>query len=119
MCGRILMIWRRKAGEVTEQDKGVYCLCRPERLLELAWRFIVYDAGEKKIARYQQYFTVKSIVARVRKLGTDGRRLGGVVWHTQGSGKSLTMVMLAQSLALERGNSESDDRAGDRPRGPG
>ena len=88
--------------QVTEQDKGIYCLCRPERLLDLAWRFIVYDAGEKKIARYQQYFTVKSIVERVRKVGPDGRRLGGVVWHTQGSGKSLTMVMLAKSLALEQ-----------------
>jgi type I restriction enzyme, R subunit len=87
--------------EVTEQDKTLYSLCRPERLIELAWRFIVYDAGDKKIARYQQYFTVNSILARVRKIGTDGRRLGGVVWHTQGSGKSLTMVMLAQSLARE------------------
>ena len=87
--------------EVTEQDRALHSLCRPERLLELAWRFIVYDAGEKKIARYQQYFTVNSILARVRKLGPDGRRLGGVVWHTQGSGKSLTMVMLAQSLARE------------------
>jgi type I restriction enzyme R subunit len=87
--------------EVTEQDKTLYSLCRPERLIELAWRFIVYDAGDKKIARYQQYFTVNSILARVRKLQPDGRRLGGVVWHTQGSGKSLTMVMLAQSLARE------------------
>jgi type I restriction enzyme R subunit len=89
--------------QVTEQDRAVYCLCRPERLLDLAWRFIVYDAGEKKIARYQQYFTVKSIVERVRGLRPGGRRLGGVVWHTQGSGKSLTMVMLAKSLALEPG----------------
>ena len=87
---------------MTEQDRALYSLCRPERLLELAWRFIVYDAGEKKIARYQQFFTVNNIVARVRNLQPDGRRLGGVVWHTQGSGKSLTMVMLAQSLALER-----------------
>ena len=90
--------------QVTGQDKGLYCLCRPERLLDLAWRFIVYDAGEKKIARYQQYFTVKSIVERVRVLPEgQERRLGGVVWHTQGSGKSLTMVMLAKSLALEPG----------------
>ncbi len=88
--------------EVTAQDLTLFSLCRPERLLELAWRFIVYDAGEKKIARYQQYFTVNGILARVRKLQPDGRRLGGVVWHTQGSGKSLTMVMLAKSLALER-----------------
>lgn len=87
--------------QVTEQDKALYCLCRPERLIELAFRFIVFDAAEKKIARYQQYFTVKSIVERVRKLGPEGKRLGGVVWHTQGSGKSLTMVMLAKNLALD------------------
>ena len=61
----------------------------------------MFDAGEKKIARYQQYFAVKSIVARVREVERDGRRRGGVIWHTQGSGKSLTMVMLAKSLALE------------------
>jgi type I restriction enzyme R subunit len=87
--------------QVTEQDKALYSLCRPERLLDLAWRFILFDAGEKKIARYQQYSAVKSIVARVREVGQDGRRRGGVIWHTQGSGKSLTMVMLAKSLALE------------------
>ncbi len=61
----------------------------------------MYDAGDKKIARYQQFFTVNSILARVRNLQADGKRKGGVVWHTQGSGKSLTMVMLAQSLARE------------------
>jgi type I restriction enzyme R subunit len=87
--------------QVTEQDKALFCLFRPERLIELAFRFIVYDAGEKKIARYQQYFTVRSILARVREMGPNGKRAGGVVWHTQGSGKSLTMVMLAKNLALE------------------
>lgn len=87
--------------EVTPQDRAIYCLCRPDRLLELAYRFIVYDAGEKKIARYQQYLTVNSIMQRITSLDETGRRKGGVVWHTQGSGKSLTMVMLAKSIALE------------------
>lgn len=87
---------------VTEQDRALYCLCRPERLLELAYRFIVFDAGERKVARYQQYFAVKNTLERVRRVGPDGRRTGGVVWHTQGSGKSLTMVMVAKSIALER-----------------
>ncbi len=86
--------------QVTEQDKALYSLCRPERLIDLAWRFILFDAGEKKIARYQQYFAVKSILERVREIERSGRRRGGVIWHTQGSGKSLTMVMLAKSLAL-------------------
>lgn len=83
---------------VTPQDEYIYNLCRPERLLELMYHFTIYDAGIKKLARYQQYFTVKETVERVKHIET-GRRTGGVVWHTQGSGKSLTMVMLAQKIA--------------------
>ncbi len=86
--------------QVTEQDRLLYALCLPSRLMELVYRFIVFDAGIKKIARYQQYFTVKSILERI-KTTENGRRRGGVVWHTQGSGKSLTMVMLAKSIALD------------------
>jgi len=88
--------------QITDQDKALYSLCRPERLLELAYRFIVYDAGEKKIARYQQYFAVKNTVERVHILEPSGNRKGGVIWHTQGSGKSLTMVMLAKAIALDK-----------------
>ena len=87
---------------VTEQDKAIYSLCRPERLLELAFRFTVFDGGIKKIARYQQYFVIKSTLERIRQLDREGRRKGGIIWHTQGSGKSLTMVMLARNLALDR-----------------
>lgn len=90
----------RAGREVTAQDRALFSLCRPERLLELLQRFTLFDAGEKKIARYQQYFTVKSILDRVRRIGRDGKREGGVVWHTQGSGKSLTMVMLANCVAM-------------------
>lgn len=82
----------------TPQDEYIYNLCRPERLLELTFHFTLFDAGIKKLARYQQYFTVKEIVERVRNIDA-GKRNGGVVWHTQGSGKSLTMVMLAQKIA--------------------
>lgn len=88
--------------QVTPQDRALYALCRPERLLELVFRFMLFDAGEKKVARYQQYFCVKKIMERVRCTARDGTRQGGVVWHTQGSGKSLTMVMLAEALALDR-----------------
>ena len=84
----------------TPQDEYLYNLCRPERLLELIFHFTIFDAGIKKLARYQQYFTVKETVERVKTIEA-GRRNGGVVWHTQGSGKSLTMVMLAQKIALE------------------
>lgn len=86
---------------VTEQDRTLYSLCRPERLLELAYRYNVFDAGVRKVARYQQYFCVRKIVNRICKLDQAGTRNGGLVWHTQGSGKSLTMVMLAESLALQ------------------
>lgn len=87
--------------QVTEQDKTIYSLCRPERLLELARMFTVFDGGIKKIARYQQYFVIKSTMDRVKQFDTEGRRKGGVIWHTQGSGKSLTMIWLARNLALD------------------
>jgi len=85
----------------TEQDKALYSLCRPERLLELAFKFTVFDGGIKKIAHYQQYFVIKSTLERIKHSDGEGRRLGGIIWHTQGSGKSLTMVMLTRGLALD------------------
>lgn len=87
--------------QVTEQDKTIYSLCRPERLLELAYKFTIFDAGIKKIARYQQYFVVKSTLERVKQFDNQKRRKGGIIWHTQGSGKSLTMIWLARNLALD------------------
>ncbi len=89
--------------QITEQDRALYALCRPQRLLELIFRYTLFDAGERKVARYQQYFCVRKILARIRQIQEDGSRKGGVVWHTQGSGKSLTMVLLAAGLALEKG----------------
>jgi type I restriction enzyme, R subunit len=86
--------------EIYEQDRLLYSLCRPERTLELIFKFILFDNGIKKIARYQQYFTVHDIINRALQVPDELPRPGGVVWHTQGSGKSLTMVMLAKSLAL-------------------
>ena len=85
----------------TEQDKILYSLCRPERLLELTYKYIIFDDGIKKIARYQQYFVVQDTLDRI-KIIRDERRQGGVIWHTQGSGKSLTMVMLAKAISLEK-----------------
>ena len=84
----------------TEQARALVSLLDPARLLELAYRFIVFDGGVKKIARYQQYFAVKATLDRVAALNAQGERTGGVIWHTTGSGKSLTMVMLAKALAL-------------------
>lgn len=82
----------------TEQDRLVYALCGPRRLLELTRRFTVFDGGIRKIARYQQYFAIRAIVDRISTIDENGVRAGGVVWHTQGSGKSLTMVMLAEAI---------------------
>lgn len=83
------------------QDRMLYCLFRPERLLEMAYRYIVFDKNIKKIARYQQYFAIGETLARVTRSKGDEQRPGGVIWHTTGSGKSLTMVMLAKALSLE------------------
>ena len=71
-------------------DRHLTQLCNKERLLEIVHDFIVFDAGTKKICRHNQYFGVKAAQARVR-----GRE-GGIIWHTQGSGKSLIMVWLAK-----------------------
>ncbi|MBM3405064.1 MAG: type I restriction endonuclease subunit R [Bacteroidetes bacterium] len=83
------------------QDEYLFGLCSPRRLLNLTFNHILFDNGEKKIARYQQYFAIKKAMDRIRTM-EGGRRKGGVIWHTQGSGKSLTMVMLAQAIALEK-----------------
>lgn len=87
---------------VTVQDRTVYALCRPGRLLDLIRRFTVFDGGVRKVARHQQFFGIRRAVETVKQHDVSGARKGGVIWHTQGSGKSLTMVMLGRSLALER-----------------
>ena len=65
-------------------------LCGKERLLEIVHDFIVFDAGIKKTCRHHQYSGVRAAQARVK------RREGGIIWHSQGSGKSLVMVWLAK-----------------------
>jgi type I restriction enzyme R subunit len=84
---------------ITAQDKLLYSFCQPARLLDIFFNFILYDDGIKKVTRYQQYFAVHNTLAKIAKPDRDGLRKGGVIWHTQGSGKSLTMVMLAQLIA--------------------
>ena len=85
----------------TEQDEYLYGLCRPKRLLDLVFSFVLFDNGAKKVARYQQYFAIKKSMKRISII-ESGKRKGGVIWHTQGSGKSLTMVMLAQAIAMDK-----------------
>ena len=67
----------------------------------MALQFTVFDGGRRKIARYQQFFAVERILGRVSSATMPGDAGGGIVWHTQGSGKSLTMVMLAKALVLD------------------
>ena len=84
----------------TIQDEYLYGLCRPERIMDFVFNFTLFDSGEKKVARYQQFFAIKKSMQRIKNI-EQGKRNGGVIWHTQGSGKSLTMVMLAQAIAME------------------
>ncbi|WMX15904.1 HsdR family type I site-specific deoxyribonuclease [Aureispira sp. CCB-E] len=85
----------------TEQDRSLYAICQIERMMDLIRKFVVFDGKIKKIARYQQYFAIKATMQRIRAQETNGKRNGGVIWHTQGSGKSLTMVMLSKSIKLD------------------
>jgi len=82
----------------TNQDKNIVSLYSPERLLELSKYFIVFDKDIKKICRYQQYFAIREILITIEETNEEGNRQGGVIWHTQGSGKSLTMVMLSKYI---------------------
>lgn len=67
-------------------------ICNKIRMLDILHNFIVFDAGAKKICRHNQFFGVKAAQKNIK------RREGGIIWHTQGSGKSLTMVWLAKSI---------------------
>lgn len=85
----------------TEQDRNIISLFSSERVMELIRYFILFDANVKKICRYQQYFAIKEIIKTIQQQDSKGNRQSGVVWHTQGSGKSLTMVMLAKYILME------------------
>jgi type I restriction enzyme, R subunit len=73
-------------------DRPLAQLCNKARLLDLIRNFIIYDAGHKKVPRPHQFFAVKAAQERIAKLE------GGVIWHTQGSGKSIVMVLVAKWL---------------------
>jgi type I restriction enzyme, R subunit len=71
-------------------DKYLLKMCRKERLLELTHDFVVFDGGVKKLPRVHQYFGVKAAQEHAQAYK------GGIIWHTQGSGKSIVMVLLAR-----------------------
>ncbi|MGL2748295.1 type I restriction endonuclease subunit R [Helicobacter pylori] len=70
----------------------IECFLKKERFLEFIHDFLIFDKGQKKCARFHQYFAIKKTQEFIK------RKEGGIIWHTQGSGKSLTMVWLAQWL---------------------
>jgi type I restriction enzyme, R subunit len=71
-------------------DKYLLKMCNKDRFLEIVYDFVVYDAGVKKLPRVHQYFGIKEAQKYVK------RYEGGIIWHTQGSGKSIVMVVLAK-----------------------
>lgn len=84
--------WKEPSDTADPLDRALLQLCSKERCLELIHDFIVFDAGVKKGPRHNQFFGIKAAQERIAK------REGGIIWHTQGSGKSLTMVWLAKWL---------------------
>lgn len=101
--------WCKKCspdGSVKEQDRALISLLHPTRLLDIIRNFIIYDNNAKKICRYKQYFAVKKCMSRI--LLQDGQNTrNGVVWHTQGSGKTITMIMLTKMILRESLKSNS------------
>lgn len=85
----------------TEQDRNTVSLFSRERVFELIRYFILFDANVKKVCRYQQFFAVREIMKTIAESDEHDNRQSGVIWHTQGSGKSLTMVMLAKYILME------------------
>jgi len=86
------LTWKQDSSIENLLDRHLTQLCDKTHFLENIHDFIVFDAGVKKLCRHNQYFGVKAAQDHVR------RREGGIIWHTQGSGKSLTMVWLAKWL---------------------
>ena len=84
------LTWKEKSAIENHLDRALTQLCEKRRFLEMIHDFVVFDAGVKKISRHNQYLGVREAQERVRK------REGGIIWHTQGSGKSLTMVWLCK-----------------------
>ena len=91
--------------EPTEQDRLLWALFEPSRFVELVCQFVLFELDEgrtiKKLPRYQQWRAVRKTIAKLTADKPEGGPSGGVVWHTQGSGKSLTMAYLARYLRAE------------------
>lgn len=84
------LTWKEASPIENLLDRSLIQLCDKGRFLEIIHDFLVFDAGVKKTCRHSQYFGVRAAQAHVK------RREGGIIWHAQGSGKSLVMVWLAK-----------------------
>lgn len=94
--------WSSAPLALNGQDRLIIGLLSKERLLEMVRFFVLFDKKVGKIvARYQQVFAIKRLLARMADVQPNGSREGGVIWHTTGSGKSFTMVFLSKALILD------------------
>ena len=89
---KFYLTWKEKSDKEFDYvlDKHISLLCEKKRLLEIIHDFVVYDKGVKKLCRPNQYFGIKAAQSKIIN------KQGGILWHTQGSGKSLTMVWLTK-----------------------
>ena len=107
---KYFLIWKEENKKFIEQlnslitnrqpsnlDSLLLSLCSKSRLIEIFRFFTLFDSNIKKIARYQQYYAINAIMENISHYDGASRR-GGLIWHTQGSGKSLTMVMATMYL---------------------
>ncbi len=94
------LTWKEDEAENADYklDKYLLKMCSKARLIELMHDFVLFDGGVKKLPRVHQYFGIKAAQQRVRE------RDGGIIWHTQGSGKSIVMVLLAKWILEENSN---------------
>lgn len=117
-CGTItsdygrFMTWKTKDGQITadhlqpQMEVMFHGMLNKHTLLDLIRQFILFEKSDsktlKKVAAYHQYYAVnKAVESTVTASGSNGDRRGGVIWHTQGSGKSLSMVFFSGKLIIE------------------
>lgn len=95
---KFFLKWKEEEADNTrfKLDKYLLKMCRKDRLIELLHDFVLFDGGIKKLPRVHQYFGIKAAQAHVQALR------GGIIWHTQGSGKSIVMVLLAKWILENR-----------------
>lgn len=97
---KFFLRWKEDEGDDTrlKLDKYLLKMCEKDRLIELMHDFVLFDGGVKKLPRVHQYMGIKAAQKHVQQ------NQGGVIWHTQGSGKSIVMVLLAKWILENNSN---------------